>query len=120
MEALTDAYLSWRSKGSPPVVVDEHLWSIMTIDFFGMSFLSVWAHNLPSLQERCPMSFTHMENAQTANETIVRSGYLGCSPDTVTVAISLRVLEAYRQLHRVCPRLSAQAFVKALCHLHEV
>ncbi|KAH9918043.1 hypothetical protein B0H21DRAFT_781812 [Amylocystis lapponica] len=30
------------------------------------------------------------------------------------------VMETYRQLHRVCPQLSVQAQVHALCHLHSV
>ena len=37
-----------------------------------------------------------------------------------TVAFSLRTLEVYRQTHRVCPRLSIQAEVRKLCHLHNV
>lgn len=54
------------------------------------------------------------------NEALVRSGYLGSAPLAPTVAISLKVLEAYRQQHRFCPRLSVYAQVKALCSLHQV
>jgi hypothetical protein len=64
--------------------------------------------------------FVHGPDSENANETLVRHGYLGCSPEAVTTAISFETLEAYRQLHRVCPRLSDEAYSKALCHLHEV
>jgi hypothetical protein len=52
------------------------------------------------------------------NAALVRSGCLGTSPLIPTTAISLRTLEVYRQAHRVCPRLSIQAEVRMLCHLH--
>ncbi|KAG2151064.1 uncharacterized protein EDB93DRAFT_1240135 [Suillus bovinus] len=52
------------------------------------------------------------------NETLIHHGYLGCSPLFPTVAISIRTLAVYRQVHRTCPRFSIQAQCKALCHLH--
>ncbi|EGN97916.1 hypothetical protein SERLA73DRAFT_109190 [Serpula lacrymans var. lacrymans S7.3] len=57
---------------------------------------------------------------QFPNETLIYHGYLGCSSLYPTVAISLRTLAAYRQIHRTCPRLSVQAQCKALCHLHDI
>ncbi|KAI0684967.1 hypothetical protein C8T65DRAFT_712851 [Cerioporus squamosus] len=47
-------------------------------------------------------------------------GYIGTAPSTPSVALSFQMLEVYRQYHRVCPRLSIQAHVRALCHLHKV
>ncbi|KAG0702088.1 hypothetical protein DFH29DRAFT_982445 [Suillus ampliporus] len=47
-------------------------------------------------------------------------GCIGSSPLQPTVAITIRTLEAYRQTHRVCPRLSIHAEAKKLCHLHGV
>ncbi|KAI0688329.1 hypothetical protein BC835DRAFT_1209532, partial [Cytidiella melzeri] len=47
-----------------------------------------------------------------------RRGYLATAPRNPTTAIAFQVLEAYRQLHRVCPKLSIYAQVQALCHLH--
>ncbi|EIW76037.1 hypothetical protein CONPUDRAFT_39384, partial [Coniophora puteana RWD-64-598 SS2] len=52
--------------------------------------------------------------------SLVRHGVLGCSPIQPTVAVTLRSLEAFRQAHRVCPRLSIHAQAKMLCHLHRV
>ncbi|KAH7904735.1 hypothetical protein BJ138DRAFT_1106572 [Hygrophoropsis aurantiaca] len=52
------------------------------------------------------------------NETLIYHGFLGSSPLHPTVAISIRTLANYRQVHRTCPRLSIEAQCKALCHLH--
>ena len=54
------------------------------------------------------------------NETLIYHGYLGCSPVSPTLAISIRTLDTFRQFHRVCPRFSIQAQCKSLCHLHHV
>ncbi|KAG2144434.1 uncharacterized protein EDB93DRAFT_1104986 [Suillus bovinus] len=42
----------------------------------------------------------------------------GSLPLQPTVAITIQTLEAYRQTHRVYPRLSIHAEAKKLCHLH--
>ncbi|KAH7903561.1 hypothetical protein BJ138DRAFT_1020425 [Hygrophoropsis aurantiaca] len=54
------------------------------------------------------------------NETLIYHGYLGSSPLYPTVAISIRTLAAYRQIHRTCSRFSIQAQCKALCHMHNI
>ncbi|KAI6010143.1 hypothetical protein BKA83DRAFT_4467612 [Pisolithus microcarpus] len=36
------------------------------------------------------------------------------------VAVSLRTLATYRQIHRICPRFGIQAHCKLLCHLHSM
>ncbi|RDX39811.1 hypothetical protein OH76DRAFT_1424081, partial [Lentinus brumalis] len=72
---------------------------IFAVDFFG---------------ERHPAASTK------TNVALVQGGYLGTAPVNPSVAISFQVFETYRQYHRVCPRLSVQAHVRALCHLHRV
>ncbi|KAF8345218.1 hypothetical protein F5887DRAFT_885107 [Amanita rubescens] len=62
------------------------------------------------------------------NETLLRNGYLGCSPLGPTVAITIgsnvagigslhRSLDTYWQIHRTCPRFSVEALSKTLCHI---
>ena len=65
-------------------------------------------------------SFHPARPDELPNVTLVHNGSLGVAPVAPSLAISLRALEAYRQLHRVCPRLSVQAFSRALCILHAV
>ena len=67
-----------------------------------------------------PSSIRFQSTGAYINEELVRHGYLGTAPLKPTVAISLHTLNAYRQLHRECPRLSIQAQVKALCHISRV
>ncbi|KAF8883570.1 hypothetical protein BD779DRAFT_1429581, partial [Infundibulicybe gibba] len=55
-----------------------------------------------------------------ANETLIRSGYIGSAPLQPTVAISIRTLSMYRQAHRTCPRFSVEAQCKMLCHIHNI
>ncbi|KAJ7687992.1 hypothetical protein B0H14DRAFT_3101286 [Mycena olivaceomarginata] len=43
-----------------------------------------------------------------------------CAPWRPTVAVKVRVLEAYRVTHVRCPQLAIQSFVKSLCDLHGV
>ncbi|TFK59015.1 hypothetical protein BDN72DRAFT_781320 [Pluteus cervinus] len=70
--------------------------------------------------ERVLRKFTHAPGASTSNVTLVHTGFLGGSPTKPKLAFAFSVFELYRQLHRVCPRLSIQAFSKALDHLHHV
>lgn len=65
-------------------------------------------------------TFTHFEHTSSTNETLVRPGYLGATPEKPTLAFSLDLLRIYRQLRRVCPRFSIDALAKALCYLHNV
>lgn len=64
--------------------------------------------------------FKRPANMIYTNEGLVRSGFIGSAPLYPTVCISIRTLEDYRQTHRVCPRLSIQASVRKLCHVHNV
>ncbi|KAG1752345.1 uncharacterized protein EDB91DRAFT_1045086 [Suillus paluster] len=51
---------------------------------------------------------------------LVYHGYIGCVPVYPTIAISLCTLDAYRQMHRVCPSFGFQAQCRALCFLHDI
>ncbi|KAJ7858710.1 hypothetical protein B0H14DRAFT_3085063 [Mycena olivaceomarginata] len=51
---------------------------------------------------------------------LVREGLLPCGPWEPTVAITVRVLEAYHIQHAHCPQLAIQSFVKSLCDMHGV
>ena len=71
-------------------------------------------------QGREMRAFSHSESTKHTNETLLQHGFLGASPEKPSIAFSLEVFELYRQLHRACPRLSLDAFAKALNHLHAV
>jgi hypothetical protein len=51
---------------------------------------------------------------------LVREGLLPCGPWKPTVAITVRILEAYCIQHVRCPQLAIQSFVKSLYDMHGV
>ncbi|KAJ7801165.1 hypothetical protein B0H14DRAFT_3092481 [Mycena olivaceomarginata] len=51
---------------------------------------------------------------------LILHGLMPCAPWNPTVAVRVRVLEAYRVTHVRCPHLAIQAFVKSLCDMHGV
>ncbi|KAG1888655.1 hypothetical protein F4604DRAFT_1877215 [Suillus subluteus] len=83
----------------------------------------LWKQNpcLPSAQ--APTTSFHVTavditHNELANVSLLKSGYLGCSPLQPTLAISLSCLELYHQIRRRKPSFSVQAMVKVLCALH--
>ncbi|KAJ6609004.1 hypothetical protein B0H10DRAFT_2166451 [Mycena sp. CBHHK59/15] len=54
------------------------------------------------------------------NETLVRHGYIGASPEKVSLAFPIAMFEVYRQIHRVCPRYSLGALSRTLTNLAHV
>ncbi|KAJ6448607.1 hypothetical protein DFH09DRAFT_965996, partial [Mycena vulgaris] len=51
---------------------------------------------------------------------LVLEGLMPCAPWASTVAITIRVLEAYRIMHVRCPQLAIQSYVKSLCDMDGV
>ncbi|KAF7334099.1 hypothetical protein MVEN_02315700 [Mycena venus] len=104
MPALVDAYLTMKHEGPLVVKPDEPFWAIDVMGF----------------EENGPRRFTHFSGSGSTNETLIRHGYLGASPDRVSLAFPIHLLEIFRQIHRVCPRYSMDAFSKTLTNLHNV
>jgi hypothetical protein len=65
-------------------------------------------------------NFAHVPDAKYINETLVRHGYLGASPEHPSLAFAFSTFDIYRQLHRTCPRLGIESFTRALHNLHRV
>ncbi|TFK59430.1 hypothetical protein BDN72DRAFT_905854 [Pluteus cervinus] len=106
---LVPAYLRWKSQvttraETPNEDQPVREWVLQTI----------------SVDQRAVRQFHHVQSTLYSNQALVEAGFLGASPDKPTLAFSFSVFELYRQLHRVCPRLSIQGFCKALDHLHHV
>ncbi|TFK59155.1 hypothetical protein BDN72DRAFT_906109 [Pluteus cervinus] len=111
---LVPAYLRWKYQGATTAEAlnnsnnaqDEQVreWQLQTI----------------SIEQRVLQKFYHLRSTLYTNQALVEAGFLGASPDKPTIAFSFSVFDLYRQLHRVCPRLSIQGFTKALDHLHHV
>ncbi|KAG6372115.1 hypothetical protein JVT61DRAFT_8829 [Boletus reticuloceps] len=126
MPRLVDAYLEYRSRdlGDGFPSLDE---IVPPLDLPSGTLSSIELVDLFA----APPCISHREVRRTAtlvarpqhlfpNENLIYHGYLGTSPVSPTVAISIRTLAAFRQAHRACPRFTIQAQCKVLCHLHNV
>jgi hypothetical protein len=125
IEQLVDAYLLWRIQpiaSDTPSVGETKTYSISTVDFFceycnHPCSMLYW---LIRPSDTGTMAVALHANDDYPNLMFARRGYLGTTPRSPKMAIAFSVLEAYRQLHRVCPKLSVYAQVQALCYLHQV
>ncbi|RDX42144.1 hypothetical protein OH76DRAFT_1488926 [Lentinus brumalis] len=104
---LAKAFLAWKQRKSsglelPPPEGTLRTWRVLVVDFFASAVAS----------------FTPCTPTEDANTTLANHGYLGVAPVFPSTAISFQTLEAYRQLHGACPRLSIQAFCQGLAGLH--
>jgi hypothetical protein len=53
-------------------------------------------------------------------QALVKNGYLGNTPKTPSLAISLRTLELFRRMRLRKSSFSVEAFVKVVCDLYSV
>ncbi|KAK7016037.1 hypothetical protein R3P38DRAFT_3321519 [Favolaschia claudopus] len=100
---LTDTYLQLKAVG--PLDSDEVQggWEIEVIGF----------------DEFTSRRFMHVTDARRTNETLLKYGYLGASPEKVSLAFPIHLFEIYRQIHRVCPRYTISSLSTTLTNLHE-
>ncbi|TFK79062.1 hypothetical protein K466DRAFT_606431 [Polyporus arcularius HHB13444] len=109
LEELVTAYMTWQANLPSRQSVEPSNAEGLPFNMLTVNFLDTGQRTF-----RRPTPDTK------ANVAMVLEGYIGTAPTSPTVALSFDVLEVYRQYHRVCPRLSIQAHVRALCHLHRV
>ncbi|KAF9076441.1 hypothetical protein BDP27DRAFT_1210207 [Rhodocollybia butyracea] len=58
-------------------------------------------------------------NSETkATSALVQAGYLPASPESPSIAVSLRTLELFYATRLFKPNFSVEAFAKTVCHLH--
>ncbi|KAJ7342568.1 hypothetical protein DFH08DRAFT_1012260 [Mycena albidolilacea] len=98
---LVDAYLQFKDRGVEEI---EGQWPLNCVGF----------------NESGPRLFSHPPDVIRSNQTLMRQGYIGGSPQKPAIAFSLRTFEIYRQIHRVCPRYTIDSLAKTLNHLHKV
>ncbi|KAF7330598.1 hypothetical protein MSAN_02460000 [Mycena sanguinolenta] len=79
-----------------------------------------WSIEVIGFDEYGSRYFVHTNNSTRTNETLLRHGYIGASPERVSLAFPIRLFEVYRQIHRACPRFSLSALGTVLTNLHQV
>ena len=77
-------------------------------------------HVLIFLTGRGKRSFLHSSDSVSSAVTLLEYGVIGTSPVQPQLGFTIETLRFYRQLRRVCPRFSLDAFAKALNFYHAV
>ena len=62
----------------------------------------------------------HRDSETKATSALVQAGYLPASPESPSVAVSLRTLELFYTIRLFKPNFSVEAFAKTVCHLRSV
>ena len=120
---LVTAFLKFQQRGAPDVNEDDgNRWEIEVISLEGrFIFLSIPSKTgIDILTGRGFRSFSHMSNAVSSAVTLVEYGVIPASPEQPKLGFSIGTLAFYRQLRRVSPRFSLDAFSKVLNHYHSV
>ncbi len=108
IDGLVDDFIKWKYDSSSPedVVDTTHNFTIDVID-------------IHTLQNEAIIPRANIINISAAS-ALVRAGYLPSSPETPSLAVSLRTLDLFRTLCLFKPNLSIEAFAKTVCHLYAV
>ncbi|KIY48693.1 hypothetical protein FISHEDRAFT_73383 [Fistulina hepatica ATCC 64428] len=106
---LKRAYLHWKACRKKPDSMDSDA-------DVPISHYNVTLYSFEGIRQE---AFAVIPSCSGINEILVSHGAIGATPDSPQVAFTIDFLETYRQLHRVCPRLSLEAVSKALLHLHQ-
>ena len=77
-------------------------------------------HVLIFLTGRGKRSFIHSSDSVSSAVTLLEYGIIGTSPLQPQLGFTIETLRFYRQLRRVCPRFSLDAFAKTLNFYHAV
>ncbi|KAL0062410.1 hypothetical protein AAF712_010689 [Marasmius tenuissimus] len=103
LQTLVGAYLKFCNGGPPKSAMDE-TWTIPVMDYHSH-------HNV---------TLFHPAASNTINETLALNGMLGGSPEQPNITFSFAFLDAFRQIHRVCPRYSIEGLARSLQYIHRV
>jgi hypothetical protein len=72
------------------------------------------------LTGRGKRSFLHSSDSVSSALTLLEYGVIGTTPIQPQLGFTIDTLRFFRQLRRVCPRFSLDAFAKALNFYHAV
>ncbi len=115
---LVAAYLKYKNKSSSSHTGDS-------------AAPSADGNNVPESMETCKIDVldiyscestatVQIADGQTLSEALVAAGYLGTTPVSPSLAISLKTLELFRCIRLFKASYSTEAFTKLLCHQYYV
>ena len=121
LPSLVKLYMGWKytsttiSPVSPMTANPPH----PTPDIPAPSVLSfsLQALDIYTLEDSVTISYS---DEDLLIQALVKSGYLGNSPATPSLAISLQTLELFRHIRLRKPSFSVEAFTKVICDMYSV
>ncbi|KAF7970980.1 hypothetical protein HWV62_22471 [Athelia sp. TMB] len=114
MPQLVRAFLAWKY-GAPASEPDSEAMDATSESEYG----SVFHVTAIGIMTRERLRSIHQKPDELANVSLLRQGFLGCSPETPSVAFSLDALELYHRLRRRHGQLSVQTMARVFCDLHD-
>ncbi|KAJ4492156.1 hypothetical protein C8J55DRAFT_556601 [Lentinula edodes] len=107
--ALIDAYTTWKYSPPPHIVTYTDPDASPLVD--GRDF---------DIHDLARVAVIPCGENDEGAVALVRAGYLGCTPQRPSLAISLRMLELFYTIRMFRPSFSIEAFTKVVCHVHSV
>lgn len=109
LDELVNEYIGWKYNSvsqSQPASSSANGWefSIQIIDIYSLDRETV----------------IYRDSETKATSALVQAGYLPASPESPTIAVSLRTLELFYATRLFKPNFSVEAFAKTLSHLRSV
>ncbi|KAF9054922.1 hypothetical protein BDP27DRAFT_1242445 [Rhodocollybia butyracea] len=101
---LVDEYICWKYNSKPSTCSPSDSWE------FSIEIIDV--HSLTR------QTTIYRDSETKATSALVRAGYLPASPESPSVAVSLRTLELFYAMRLFKPNFSVEAFAKMVCYLH--
>jgi hypothetical protein len=115
MDGLADAYIHWKYPDSratqepsphpPSPDITDYSFAINVVDLYMLTTTAI----IPRLS-----------SSRSVPEALIESGYMAVSPDSPSIAVSLKTLELFYRIRRRKPSFSAEAFAKVLSDLYGV
>ncbi|KAJ3804751.1 hypothetical protein F5876DRAFT_52960 [Lentinula aff. lateritia] len=112
--ALIDAYTTWKYSPPPHIVTYTDPDASPLVD--GRDF----DINILDIHDLARVAVIPCGEDDEGAVALVRAGYLGCTPQRPSLAISLRTLELFYTIRMFRPSFSIEAFTKVVCHVHSV
>lgn len=114
IDAMIDSYIHWKYNDPPEIQAYKDIGTYPAVDGFDFDITVIDLHDLNRVV------VIPRDGETSAAVALVKAGYLGTSPETPSLAISLRTLDHYYTLRQFKPTFSLEAFAKVVCHTYWV
>lgn len=114
MDDLVETYLRWKHPRLDANASSTSTSALAESPYdFTVEVINIYSLETSALIRRS-------EESKSPAIALVDCGYLGTTPTSPTLAISLKTLELYRRIRLRKPSFSVEAFAKVICDLYTV